>query len=273
MKYPEKVNLGGLWLMNPHAPRCTQTNLDGLHEQRVIPHPSQFPALYADHLPALPVAWQFHFPPGFQILTGNTLPEVDPPGRSYWEPFRGTHILRQQKFWKDHLYDGASHPWSLRDPVGGSLAQEEIIHAVWYDSLTRRVNHNPPPPGVRDPHLYPFRGFCWSLCYGKSPSGLANGFLSTRGWWLIAALEPSTSLLAGSPPFVFFSAWRFSAPLADDDGFGPGSTNFSDRWVKSSDRFNPLGKNVFRRATFIPDDNLYVVEAGADSLTIEPFYG
>src|SRR5690606_36542826 len=103
-KYPEKTNLGGLWLMNPHAPRChPSTNLDGAN---LAPrHQPQYGTTQHDHFnsggtswagsaSALPPAWRFTFPSGFKVLTGNTLPETGP----FWEPFRGTHILRTQRY-------------------------------------------------------------------------------------------------------------------------------------------------------------------------------
>jgi hypothetical protein len=270
MKQPERVNLGGLWLMNPHAPRSPQTNLDGL--RAIIPHPREFPDLFTGRLPALPAAWTLDVPPGTRIQTGSELTEEG----SFWDPFFGPQILRQQKFWKSDLWDGESHPWDLR--TGGSaLAQHEVIHAVWYDSLHRRVNHedDPPPPllSQRQPHRYPFRGFCWSLYYGRKPHTLADS--TGLGWWLIAALEPTEYDPFGGgkpPPFAFLSAWRFSHPLADDGVHGPGATGFQ-RWIDTSDRFNPLGKNVFRRADYHPSNESYSVAADADELTIEPFYG
>jgi hypothetical protein len=270
MKHPEQVNLGGLWLMNPHAPRCTQTNLHGL--EQLIEHGDRG-TLFADSASVLPVAWKLDVPPGLVILTGIDPNLDDTP----YEVFRGPHILRQQKFYKDELWDGASHPWHLRDSVGGALAQREIVHAVWYDSLVRRVNtEDDPPPTLlqlRDPHRWPFRGFCWSLYYGRPLGFNFNGTTigNTHDWWLVAALEPSEYDpfdTNPTPPFVFFSLWRFSHPLADD-GTKLGGFSISTLPLNHVSRFNPLGKNVFRRAQSdgVPESQ------GADELTIEPFYG
>ena len=261
-KHPAKTNLGGLWLLNPHAPRCTQTNLQGLAENG---NPTLQPkygttlhdgfrpggTAYAGAANALPPAWLIDIPSNILILTGNQLPEDG----TFYEHFRGEHILQLQRFDEAVPLDGKSHPRFFRSDLGH---MPPVNHVVWYDSIVR---HELDIPGVIS-EIGPngiWRGFLWSLYFGAHPDQLESEAATDRAWWLVAGLEPNAirSVTDSGRAFFYKSLWRFSHPATDSHVQG-NSVSTDD-----TARYNSLGKNVFKRYNSFP----------ADELTIEPFYG
>lgn len=236
-KSPEKVNLGGLWLLNPHAPRATQTNLKGTGLiQTAQVHRGED---HAGRAHVLPTAWILDVPLNTIILTGSG---IEPEGTDF-ELLTGTHILQQQRY-DAFPFDSTHHPFHQR-------------FAVWYQSLQYYVQAN-------EGEL-PYNRHCWTLYYGNRLPALGRldtviAGPSTKRWWLVAGLGIDNNFTDPDKEFLAFSDWMFSHPLAD-----PGRPLVSTD-DDATERFNPLGANVFRRNQGIGTSLL-------DSLTIRPYYG
>lgn len=262
MKTPQQANLGGLWLMNPHAPHCTQTNLKGVVEQGYLDGFSPDLAAFAGWVPVLPPAWIL------QASQSVSLPEgYDDEDEDVVSEAVGVQILRQQRM--DEL------PTRIGAPPGGS---GPFHFVVWYDAIVKRE------PGIlggsfpSNPlNVQSTRNYTWSLYYGSHPDviGIAPmEFGIYTAWWLVLCIEfdraPSFEdpLMFGGETQLPLARYFFSHPAAD-----PGSevtkapTLISgNEFRQQSRRFNPLGENVFKR---YQGQN----EVPGLSLSIRPYYG
>lgn len=258
-KTPEKVNLGGLWLMNPHSPQCSRTNLEGLRNSSINPDGN---SLRAGAAAVMPAGFVIDVPTTSILVTGNT--EVTVAGTE----FAGVHILRKQPVTaKDHIAGSVGHPRYLEgDQLGNSTQSERIVHVAWYDSIkyAERI-------AEQGAYNSTIRNYYWSLYYGDEPQFLGPSIGAHPAWYLVSYLNPGTDPFDGNVGrWSFYTEWVFSHPL-EDAGLAPkasgvGVADFANEITESAQvRFNPLGNNVFRR-----------VGSGGflqESITVGPHYG
>lgn len=266
-KLPQRTNLGGMWLLNPHAPRCTQTNLEGV-KQKLVANFDPDGQAHTGTANAVPTGWLLTVPDGTGV-SPSSLPHF-----SKWNltKFLGQHILRQQPYpatpedgstaaagWKG----GAGHPFHFLSNPG------KIASCVWWDSMKYRIRYiwsnAGLPPGPTD-GIQSYRGHYWSLYYGDHPNYLgidAQPVTEQLAWWLVAGLEPMIDVDVEDISFDYFALFMFSHPETD-----PGIQSTQPTFAGSRDqqvRFNPLGANVFKRFRGYS-------ETLGDELTIRPFY-